>query len=237
MKALMALGIALVTVSAFTQEVEKKPVAVPSNYNQITRIDNGETEDIACRITSVSKPHLIVVIDDPNYHAKKIYDSTIQDFVTKSDDGKQLVVENYPDTDTAAVEQTIHLTAKRTGTVVKSRNGQPVVLELWSWIDPQIERAAINRAVQQAENDARNMAALKKAEAENRAKQAKTLALKSNQDAAAKGDMFGLLRMGERYRDGDGVEKDLAKARDYLQKAADAGSPTAKDELSKLEAK
>jgi TPR repeat protein len=81
------------------------------------------------------------------------------------------------------------------------------------------------------------MAALKKAEAENRAKQAKTLALKSNQDAAAKGDMFGLLRMGERYRDGDGVEKDLAKARDYLQKAADAGSPTAKDELSKLEAK
>jgi hypothetical protein len=59
-------------------------------------------------------------------------------------------------------------------------------------------------------------------------------ALRFNQDAADKGDPYGLLRMGERYRDGDGVEKDLAKAKDYLQKAADAGSTTAKDELSKL---
>ena len=63
---------------------------------------------------------------------------------------------------------------------------------------------------------------------------AKVAALKSNQDQAAKGDLYGLLRMGERYRDGDGVEKDLAKAKDYLTKAAAAGSPTAADELSKL---
>ncbi|MGO9477046.1 MAG: tetratricopeptide repeat protein [Limisphaerales bacterium] len=65
-------------------------------------------------------------------------------------------------------------------------------------------------------------------------KHAADVALKSNQDAAAKGDAYGLLRMGERYRDGDGVEKDLAKAREYLQKSADAGSPTAAEELSKL---
>jgi TPR repeat protein len=83
-------------------------------------------------------------------------------------------------------------------------------------------------------------AAQEKADAEKKAaaaaqKQAAAArALKANQDAAAKGDMFGQLRMGERYRDGDGVEKDLAKAKEYLQKAADAGSPTAKDELSKL---
>ena len=70
--------------------------------------------------------------------------------------------------------------------------------------------------------------------AKKKAEQAKATALKSNQDAAAKGDMFGLLRMGERYRDGDGVEKDLAKAKEYLQKAADAGSPTAAEELVKL---
>jgi TPR repeat protein len=55
--------------------------------------------------------------------------------------------------------------------------------------------------------------------------------LRSNQDAADKGDAYGLLRMGERYRDGDGVPKDLAKAKDYLTKAAAAGSPTADDEL------
>jgi TPR repeat protein len=30
------------------------------------------------------------------------------------------------------------------------------------------------------------------------------------------------------------VEKDLTKAKEYLQKAADAGSPTAAEELSKL---
>jgi len=40
--------------------------------------------------------------------------------------------------------------------------------------------------------------------------------------------------MGERYRDGEGVTKDLFKARDYLTKAAAAGSPTAADELMKL---
>ena len=58
--------------------------------------------------------------------------------------------------------------------------------------------------------------------------------LKSNQDAAARGDAYGLMRMGERYRDGEGVEKDLDKARTYLKKAADAGSPTAAEELQHL---
>jgi TPR repeat protein len=59
-------------------------------------------------------------------------------------------------------------------------------------------------------------------------------ALKYNQELAAKGDPYGLLRMGERYRDGDGVPKDLAKARDYFAKAVAAGSPSAADELSQL---
>ena len=59
-------------------------------------------------------------------------------------------------------------------------------------------------------------------------------ALQANQEAAAQGDAYGLLRMGERYRDGEGVDMDLKKAREYLQKAAAAGSPTAADELSAL---
>jgi len=61
-------------------------------------------------------------------------------------------------------------------------------------------------------------------------------ALKLYQDLADKGDPIGLLRMGEAYRDGKGVPKDLAKARDYLTKAAAAGSPTAADELKRLPA-
>jgi TPR repeat protein len=40
--------------------------------------------------------------------------------------------------------------------------------------------------------------------------------------------------MGERYHDGDGVSKDLNKARKYLTKAAAAGSPAAAEELGKL---
>jgi len=59
-------------------------------------------------------------------------------------------------------------------------------------------------------------------------------ALQSNQAAAAQGDAYGLLRMGERYRDGEGVDVDLKKAREYLQKAAAAGSLTAAEELSAL---
>ena len=59
--------------------------------------------------------------------------------------------------------------------------------------------------------------------------------LKYNQELAAKGDPYGLFRMGERYRDGDGVPKDLAKARDYFTKAVAAGSPSAADELSRLD--
>jgi TPR repeat protein len=80
--------------------------------------------------------------------------------------------------------------------------------------------------------DDQDYAAAEKADAAKTAVQAKVL--KSNQDLADKGDEYGLLRMGERYRDGDGVPKDLAKAKDYLIKATTAGSPAAADELSKL---
>ncbi len=72
---------------------------------------------------------------------------------------------------------------------------------------------------------------------ENAQKQAITdKVLKNNQNLADKGDAYGLLRMGERYRDGEGVPKDVVKARDYLTKAAAAGSPTAAEELKKLAA-
>jgi hypothetical protein len=60
--------------------------------------------------------------------------------------------------------------------------------------------------------------------------------LKSNEDLAAQGDAYGLRRMGERYRDGDGVAKDFTKAKIYLQKASEAGSETASNELSTLSA-
>ena len=67
-----------------------------------------------------------------------------------------------------------------------------------------------------------------------RVRQGQINALRYNQEQAAKGDGYGLLRMAERYRDGDGVEKDLTKAKEYFNKAIAAGSPTAAEELKEL---
>lgn len=77
------------------------------------------------------------------------------------------------------------------------------------------------------------IAAQKKKDAAEK-KLAEDHALKFNQELAAKGDPYGLLRMGERYRDGDGVKTNLALARIYLQRAANAGSLQASNELNNL---
>lgn len=52
-------------------------------------------------------------------------------------------------------------------------------------------------------------------------------ALKFNQAAADRGEASGQFRMGERYFKGEGVNRDLAKAREYLAKAAAQGYPEA----------
>jgi len=75
-------------------------------------------------------------------------------------------------------------------------------------------------------------AAKQKLEAQKQAVQHRVLM--SNWILAYLGDPYGLRRMGERYQDGDGVPKDLAKARDYLSQAATAGDPSAADELLRL---
>ncbi len=71
--------------------------------------------------------------------------------------------------------------------------------------------------------------------AEEKKKASQLAALQANEDAAKKGDAYGLLRMGERYRDGEGVEKDIIKAKEFLKRSADAGSITAGEELSRLQ--
>jgi hypothetical protein len=68
-----------------------------------------------------------------------------------------------------------------------------------------------------------------KAEGEGRA-------LQWNQELADKGDAYGQYRMGTRFLNGEGVPKDLEKAREYLSKAAAQGDPSAAAELAKLPA-
>jgi hypothetical protein len=59
-------------------------------------------------------------------------------------------------------------------------------------------------------------------------------AVQYNQDLADKGDSWGQFRMGERYRDGDGVPKDEKIARDFFSKAAAQGNKDAARALEKL---
>jgi len=58
--------------------------------------------------------------------------------------------------------------------------------------------------------------------------------LKWQNEQAAAGSATALLMLGDRYRTGNGVEKNLVTARDFYQKATDAGSYLAKEELSRL---
>jgi len=59
-------------------------------------------------------------------------------------------------------------------------------------------------------------------------------ALESDRAAADRGDVYAELQMGKRYRDGDGVEKDPARARDWFSKAAAQGNTEAARDLDAL---
>jgi hypothetical protein len=76
--------------------------------------------------------------------------------------------------------------------------------------------------------EAKDRAARKKAEAAANA-------MRFNQELADRGDAYGELRMGERYRDGDGVPKDLQRAREWFSKAAAQGDKAAAKDLADLD--
>lgn len=142
-----------------------------------------------------------------------------------------VAVTNYPNSNQLVTGRSFYSTAISKG-IITDENGYKT--ECYEFFDLYTYRAAKAAKAQRVAED--------NAERERQAhiiakENAKAIALKSNQDAAFKGDAYGLMRMGERYRDGDGVEKDLSKARDCLKRATDAGSITAKEELSKLPAK
>jgi len=87
---------------------------------------------------------------------------------------------------------------------------------------------------QREEAKARQEAALK-AELEASAAKLAAKVLQETEALAAEGDPYAEMRMGERYLNGEGVKKNLIQARTYLQQAAAQGSPTAVEELDKLD--
>ena len=195
------------------------------------------TNGIVVETFTVVTNQQAVVVRRLNGNASGYYDKTeMVDVGTEKVPGKKIIIRNYPVEEDSAVGKTISFLAMHTGT--SDYNGDR--LELWDLGTAPTENdfrklKAVTEERQRAaqkELDEQRRVASEKASSTKKAATAKVL--KINQDAADKGDMYGLLRMGERYRDGDGVEKDLTKAHDYLTKAAAAGSPTAADELSKL---
>jgi hypothetical protein len=139
-------------------------------------------------------------------------------------DTERRAVKNY--SGEAIAGRDLNILVKRTGTY---RYGTET-LELYdcgTLLTPAEEReiAANARTAQEtAQAAAQDRAADARATTAERARVNAERALKEDQADAAKGDADGLARMGVRYRDGYGVEKDLAKAEEYLTKAANAGS-------------
>jgi TPR repeat protein len=77
---------------------------------------------------------------------------------------------------------------------------------------------------------AKDAAKIKKVEADARA-------LQHDKEMADQGDSYGERRMGERYRDGDGVKRNLNTAGIWLGVAANHGDKEAAKELNELPSK
>lgn len=83
------------------------------------------------------------------------------------------------------------------------------------------------------DSEARSQAKAKEDSAKKKADAAARL-LKYHRELAAKGDPYGQYHMGLRYATGDGVPKDLDKARDFLSRAASQGFKEADDEFRRI---
>jgi hypothetical protein len=92
------------------------------------------------------------------------------------------------------------------------------------------EKAAAKAAAESAQKAADDALRLKK-----RA-EAQANAVKMYQTLAEKGDAYGQFRLGEFYRDGDGVAQDAAKAKELFTKSAAQGNQDAARALDKMNA-
>ena len=223
-------------VNGRVYDINKSPLWTQFDGTILKFLTNGLVVET---FTVETKQQAVVVRRlNQNYGNSTRYhdEANLVDVGTEKVRGRKMIIRNYPIEENPAVGKTIGFIAMQTGT--SDYNGDK--LELWDLGTTPTEddfkklKADIEerqRAAQKELDEKRRVAAAK---ADAAKKVIQDRVFKSNLDQAAKGDAYGLLRMGERYRDGDGVEKDLAKAKDYLTKAVAAGSPTAADELSKL---
>jgi hypothetical protein len=130
--------------------------------------------------------------------------------------GPSIVIANYPAALSPADGQTISCRALEVGTFDYGDS----TLGLWDYGKPHVVMVLTTNIPPELKAEAKQAAIAR--------------AVAHDQALADKGDPAGLDLMGDRYRDGDGVPKDLNKAREYFTKAAEAGMPGAAAELSNL---
>jgi TPR repeat protein len=177
---------------------------------------NGVFEKIEGTVDSIHNGLVFVNVPKTAYNgfANEYIDGTF---------AKRIAITNLPSWDKETTDQKLGMLAMRVG-IYDDGSGHPIQLyDYGISCDPPKPKQLTLEQIADA-----------KAKADEVKKTASDKALKYNQDQAAKGDAYGLLRMGERYRDGDGVEKNLAKAKEFFNKAVAAGSPSAAEELGKL---
>jgi len=207
------LGLAISTTAQTNEPVVQiKPYHAANYTNQINLGIRSAPFNLRGQVEAVYSTRFLLELNEP-----------------ESENGKEIIIQNYPRMESLAIGQRLAFVAQKIGTIRGAmEDGAPAggeVLELWEYyIPPPPPPPPTPEQI---------VAAKAKVAADKKAGEEK--GLKYNQELAAKGDPYGLLRMGERYRDGDGVPKDLAKARDCFTKAVAAGSPSAADELSGLD--
>jgi predicted heme/steroid binding protein len=135
--------------------------------------------------------------------------------------GKRIFLRNYPSSLWPTTGKWIQGLAMQTGVFQRGNE----TLEQWDY--------GVDYTPQPRKLTPEEVAAAK-TEADRKKAVGDAAALRFYQEQAEKGDAYGQYRMGIRYLKGDGVPKDLAKARDYLSKAAAQGNKEAAAELAKL---
>jgi hypothetical protein len=135
--------------------------------------------------------------------------------------GKKFFVRDYPSALSPTTGKRIEGFAMRTGMFQHGNE----TLEQWDYgVDytPQPRKLTPEEA------------AAAKTEAERKKAESEAATLKFDLENSEKGSDLYQYRVGLRYLNGNGVPKDLAKARDYLSKAAAQGNKEAAAELAKL---
>jgi len=208
-----------------------------SNPTAYFRVVEGETnsisnfEDIKGKVLQVTSDGLLLAT--PKYEDGNFYYT-----------GPTILLQHYALD--VVDDQIIHTIAMPTGrysytsvqnstrTVQKYECGTPVYPSQES-LDKAIGEAKTGIAFyeNQIKAEAARIKSIKSAAAA-KLKEGKAKALKIDQDGADKNDPVGLMMMGQRYRDGDGVDKDLVKAAAYFKRAQEAGFPGADTALSAL---